>query len=77
MTKLKKILAERDITQRELHQMIKNKCHTPVGLDRICNIANGKVNNYSLFTLLKICYALDCTPNDLIDKGDFLDEECK
>jgi len=76
MTKLKEILIEKGISQAELHRRIIQNCKTPIGKDRISMIVNGRVNNYSLFTLLKICMALDITPNDVVDKELFLKEEC-
>jgi len=77
MTKLKEFLINKNISQKELYNMIAEKCHTPIGYDRISKIVNGKITNYSLFTMLKFCYALDCTPNDIVDRVDFLDIECK
>ena len=76
MNKLKAILIEKGISQEELHRLIIDKCKTPIGKDRISMIVNGKVNNYSVFTLLKICMALNVTPNDIVDKETFLKEEC-
>jgi len=76
MNKLKEILIEKGISQAELHRLIIDKCKTPIGKDRISMIVNGKVNNYSIFTLLKICMALNVTPNDIVDKETFLKEEC-
>ncbi len=76
MTKLKKIIIENNISQKQLYNLISEKCHTPIGYDRISKIVNGKITNYSLFTLLKFCIALDCTPNDIIDREPFLKEDC-
>ena len=77
MTKLKKILIEKSMSQKDLYNAINEKCNVPMGYDRISKIINGKVTNYSLFTLLKLCYALDVTPNELVDKEVFIEKECK
>lgn len=77
MTKLKQILKEKEITQRELYGLIKEKCKTPIGEDRISKIVHGKLTNYSIYTLLKICLALDVTPNEIVEKDNFLEKECK
>lgn len=77
MTKIKQILADRSMSQKDLYNAIDDKCNTPIGYDRISKIVNGKICNYSIFTLLKFCIALDCTPNDIIDKETFIKKECK
>ena len=40
-------------------------------------IVNGKKTNYEIHTLLKICIALDCTPNEIIEKEDFVNKMLK
>ena len=40
-------------------------------------LVNGKKTNYELHTLLKICIALDCTPNDIIEKDEFIAKHIK
>ena len=65
------------MSQKDLYNAIDEKCITPIGYDRISKIVNGKICNYSMFTLLKFCIALDCTPNDIIDKETFIEKECK
>lgn len=77
MTKLKILLEDRNITQRKLYELIADRCNTPIGYDRISNIVNGKINNVSVYTLLKICIALDVTPNDIIEREPFIESECK
>ena len=77
MTKIKQILADRSMSQKDLYNAIEDKCNIPIGYDRISKIVNGKICNYSMFTLLKFCIALDCTPNDIIDKETFIKKECK
>ena len=77
MTKIKKILSDRSMSQKDLYKAIEDKCITPMGYDRISKIVNGKICNYSMFTLLKLCLALDCTPNEIVDKETFVNIECK
>tara|TARA_R100001015_G_C4591776_1_gene147237 strand:+ start:656 stop:913 length:258 start_codon:yes stop_codon:yes gene_type:complete len=71
-TKLKQILIKKNMTQSELYHLIKDNCKTYLGKDVISRIVNGKKTNYEIFTLLKICMALNVTPNQIIEKEDFL-----
>ncbi len=77
MTKIKQILIDKAMSQKELYKLIEEKCQVPIGYDRISKIVNGKITNYSLFTLLKLCYALNVSPNDIVDKEEFFEKECK
>jgi len=72
--KLQTVLIERGISQTELSCMVGRLFKVGIGKDAINRIVTGKKQNYHLFTLLKICYALDITPNDLIEKEQFLNE---
>ena len=74
-TKLKKILANKNMTQSELYELIKDNCKTYLGKDVISRIVNGKKTNYEIFTLLKICMALNVTPDQIIEKTDFLNTQ--
>ena len=76
-TKLYKILRKRGISQMGLHNLIKDRCKTHLGNDVISRIVNGKKTNYELHTLLKICIALNCTPNDVIEKEEFISKHIK
>ena len=76
MTKIKKILIEKSISQKDLYNAIIENCKTPIGKDRISKIVNGKLTNYSMHTLLKLCMALDVTPNDLLEREIFIKKEC-
>jgi DNA-binding Xre family transcriptional regulator len=71
-TKLYKILRKKGINQTGLHNLIKDRCKSSLGNDVISRIVNGKKTNYEIHTLLKICIALDCTPNDIIEKEYFM-----
>ena len=77
MTKVKEILIQKSMSQRDLYEAIEQKCKTPIGKDRISKIVNGKLTNYSMSTLLKLCMALDVTPNDLLEREIFIKKECK
>ena len=46
-------------------------------MDVISRIVNGKKQNYEIYTLLKLCLALNCTPNDIIEKDDFVKQQLK
>jgi len=76
-TKLYKILRKRGISQMGLHNLIKDRCNSYLGNDVISRIVNGKKTNYEIHTLLKICIALDCTPNEIIEKEDFVNKMLK
>jgi|TARA_R110002020_G_scaffold474816_1_gene707609 DNA-binding Xre family transcriptional regulator len=76
-TKLKKLLAEKRISQTDLFNLIKKHCKTYLGKDVISRIVNGKKTNYEINTLLKICYVLSCSPNQLIEKEQFINTQIK
>jgi len=65
------------MSQNDLFEKIKSSCNSYLGKDVISKIVNGKKQNYELFTLLKICVALNVTPNDLIEKDDFIKTQLK
>jgi DNA-binding Xre family transcriptional regulator len=76
-TKIKQVLERKNISQSELFDRIKNNCNTHLGKDVISKIVNGKKTNYEIFTLLKLCVALDVTPNEIIEKDDFISSQLK
>ena len=76
-TKLKKLLREKGFTQTDLYNRIKEQCNSYLGQDVISRIVNGKKVNYEIHTLLKICLALKCTPNDLIETREFVKKNVK
>ena len=76
-TKIKKILEKRNMTQTDLFNAIKSNCNNYLGKDVISKIVNGKKENYEIFTLLKICVALNVTPNEIIEKNKFIDTQLK
>jgi DNA-binding Xre family transcriptional regulator len=76
-TKLKLILEKKNISQSELFDKIKSSCNSYLGKDVISMIVNGKKKNYEIYTLLKICVALNVTPNELIEKDEFINTQLK
>jgi len=76
-TKLKLLLEKRNMTQSELYNIIKDNCKSYLGKDVISRIVNGKKQNYEIYTLLKICMALNVTPNQIIEKDSFADTQIK
>ena len=76
-TKLKIILKKRNMTQSELYNIIKDNCKSYLGKDVISRIVNGKKQNYEIYTLLKICMALNVTPNQIIEKDSFINTQLK
>ncbi len=76
-TKLKQILEKRNMTQSELFYIIKDNCKSYLGKDVISRIVNGKKQNYEIYTLLKICMALNVTPNQIIEKENFVNTQIK
>ena len=70
-TKIQILLNERRWKQKELIAKINECSKTGVNVAMISNICNGKRNNYHLNTLIKICFALNVTPNDILDPEDF------
>ena len=71
MTKLRMILFEREITQKDLYEMIKAQSYVPVPKNTISKIVNGRKTNYHVSTLIKICRALELTPNEIIEKNHY------
>ncbi len=76
-TKLKTILTNKNVSQSELFNRIKNNCHSYLGKDVISRMINGKKTNYEIHTLLKICMALNVTPNEVIEKDSFIELQVK
>ena len=71
MSKLQKILKDRRISQTELVEMTKQFCIVPVPRYTINKICKGNRINYSIVTLMKICRALEVTPNEILSKSDY------
>lgn len=71
MSKLKNILDEKCMTQKELYEQMKSMFITPVPLYMISKIYSGKATTYNVSTLFKICATLMVTPNDILSKEDY------
>lgn len=56
---------------RVMNSQSKSKIAKLTGLSRsyISEIESGKYDNPSLNTILKLCKALECSPNDIIPKN--------
>lgn len=67
LSKLDAILYEKGIAQSDLVRKIEEMFETPVKQYMISRIQCGKQENYHTDTLIKICRALDVTPNDILD----------
>ncbi len=66
-TKIQELLMDKRMNQSELHEKIGSMFETKVTRAMLSNIVKGKQSNYHVNTLIKICVAMDCTPNDLLD----------
>ena len=60
-TKLERVLAEKGILQKELHQ------ETGIALSSISEMVSGLVWNYKPSALYEICRVTRTTPNDILD----------
>ena len=75
-TKLKRLLKIRRISQKKLYHMICKNNETPIGLDALSQIINGKKLNYHLNTLVKICKTLKVQPHSVVE-SEILHEQLK
>jgi DNA-binding Xre family transcriptional regulator len=66
-TKIQELLMDKRMTQSELYDKIGSMFQTKVTRAMLSNIVKGKQTNYHVNTLIKICVAMDCTPNELLD----------
>ena len=67
-TKLMRFMQENNIKRQDLFNMVKEKYpDEPLSLDGISRIMHGKRTNYKVKTLIRICDALDRTPDELLD----------
>jgi DNA-binding Xre family transcriptional regulator len=72
VTKLKQLLIDRGMKQSDLVNKINDVALSPLPQYQISKICTGKLTNYSVHTLIKICRALDVTPSEVLDKQDYL-----
>jgi len=74
MTKIQKLLLDRDMTQGDLINLIKKKSGFRFGRDRISKICSGKLTNYHLESAVMISEALECPINDIVEMSDIKKE---
>ena len=70
-TKLQTILNHKNMSQKDLYNLIKENSKEPVAEYQINRICKGVVTNYHIKTLIKICEALKVTPNEILTKSDY------
>lgn len=67
MTKIAKILQDKNLTQRDLQRMILLRHGTYIGDDRMSRMVNGKLTNYSLRTAYLIAETLNVHIDDICE----------
>jgi DNA-binding Xre family transcriptional regulator len=68
VTKLYKILLERSMTQKDLHNLIGEANNgKSVSMYILNEIVNGKRKNYNINTAILICNALNVPIDDIVD----------
>ena len=70
-TKINRIMMDKGVSQKDLHEKIGAICKTKVTLSMLSRIISGKQKNVHCDTLIKICVALGITPNDILDAESF------
>jgi DNA-binding Xre family transcriptional regulator len=70
-TKIEVILFEKKISQMDLFNKVAEISHTKISWSIINNFCSGKIKNVHINTLMKICFALQCSPNDILDGEDY------
>lgn len=66
LTKLRKILRRRNMKQIELIAILNHMGYSATPA-KISELINGKKDFFVYETLVPLCKALECTPNDLIE----------
>ena len=67
MTKLGKILKEKNLTQRDLQRAILNTHGIKLGDDRISRMVTGKLTNYHISTAKMIADVLQVKIDDIVE----------
>lgn len=70
-TKINRIMTQKGVTQKELYERIGAICKTKVTLAMLSRIISGKQKNLYVDTLIKICLALEISPNEILDAEQF------
>lgn len=69
MTKLAKILSDKNLEQKELQALIYHKHNVILGRDRICKMVNGILTNYHIKTAKLIASTLDVTIDEIVEEN--------
>jgi DNA-binding Xre family transcriptional regulator len=68
ITKLKRLMKLNGLTQNDLAHLINNQNpDLTISNNTISTISSGKVDDYKISTLYRLCKALGVTPNDILD----------
>jgi hypothetical protein len=67
MTKLQKILLDRNLLQGDLIRMVQESSGFKIGRDRISKICSGSLQKYNLETAVMISEALKVKIDDIVE----------
>ena len=67
MTKLAKILIDKNMTQRDLQRAIKQKHNIFLGDDRISRMVTGRLTNYHIQTAKILADVLEVKIDDIVE----------
>jgi DNA-binding Xre family transcriptional regulator len=67
-TKIQILLDDKKLSKMDLLRMINEEFpEAPIYPSSLYNFINGDTPNVKIITIKRICYVLNCTPNDIID----------
>lgn len=72
MTRIQDTLFKKRMTQADLYNRICEISEIPVTRAMLSRICTGRQKNYHTNTLLKICFALEVSPNEIIEPKDYI-----
>jgi DNA-binding Xre family transcriptional regulator len=72
MTRIQEALFKKRMTQSDLYNRIVEISEVPVTRAMLSRICTGRQKNYHTNTLLKICFALEVSPNDILEPKEYL-----
>ena len=72
ITKLRILLEEKGMTQKEVCETLDRTFETGISREMLSLIVQGKRTNVHTDTIMKLCQVLDCTPNDIMEREEFL-----
>jgi len=67
MTKIEKLLLDRNLSQGDLMRMVKAKSGFKIGRDRISKICTGRLSNYTVETAKMLSEALEVTMDEIVE----------